>query len=48
MTFSALNTLVTLGDDLERVNKKTILESLKVLQLADGRYLFFIKNFVSV
>lgn len=39
MTFSALNTLVTLGDDLELVNKKTILESLKVLQLADGSFL---------
>lgn len=38
MTFSALNTLVTLGDNLERLNKKAILGSLKALQLEDGSF----------
>merc|ERR1711884_86665 len=38
MTFSALNSLLTLGDDLEQVNKKAILNSLKVLQLPDGSF----------
>lgn len=38
MTFSALNTLVTLEDDLEKINKKAILDSLKLLQLSDGSF----------
>ena len=38
MTFSALNSLITLGDDLERVNKSAILNSLKQLQLEDGSF----------
>ena len=38
MTFSALNTLITLGDDLERVNKEAILSSLRQLQLEDGSF----------
>jgi geranylgeranyl transferase type-1 subunit beta len=38
MTFSALNALVTLGDDLSRVNKRSVLTSLKRLQLADGSF----------
>lgn len=38
MTFSALNTLVTLGDDLERLDKKAIIDSLKMLQLEDGSF----------
>lgn len=38
MTFSALNTLLTLEDDLSRINKKAILSSLKVLQLSDGSF----------
>ena len=39
MTFSALNTLLTLGDDLSKLNKQSILASLKALQLPDGRFL---------
>lgn len=38
MTFSALNSLITLGDDLQRVNKSAILNSLKKLQLEDGSF----------
>lgn len=38
MSFSALNTLVTLGDNLERVDKKSLLGSLKKLQLPDGSF----------
>ncbi len=37
MTFSALNCLLTLGDDLSRIDRKSIVSSLKVLQLHDGR-----------
>lgn len=37
MTFSALNCLLTLGDDLSRIDKNAILKSLKSLQLPDGR-----------
>ncbi|CAF0826764.1 unnamed protein product [Brachionus calyciflorus] len=36
MTFSALNALLTLGDDLSRINKKAILTSIQALQLLDG------------
>lgn len=39
MTFSGLNTLITLGDDLERINKKAIIDSLKALQLPDGSFM---------
>jgi len=38
MTFSALNTLLTLGDDLSKLNKQSILASLKALQLPDGSF----------
>jgi geranylgeranyl transferase type-1 subunit beta len=38
MTFSALNTLLTLEDDLSRINKTAILSSLKLLQLEDGSF----------
>ena len=38
MTFSGLNCLLTLGDDLSRVNRRAIIDSLKVLQIDDGRY----------
>lgn len=38
MTFSALNVLLTLGDDLSRVNKQAILTSLGELQLPDGSF----------
>ena len=37
MTFSALNCLLVLGDDLSRVNKKAILTGLRHLQKDDGR-----------
>ena len=36
MTFSALNSLITLEEDLSRINKKALLESLGLLQLPDG------------
>ena len=36
MTFSALNALLSLGDDLSGVDKKAILEGLRALQLPDG------------
>ena len=38
MTYSALVTLVTLGDDLSRVNKSKILRGLSTLQNSNGRY----------
>lgn len=38
MTFSALNSLITLGDDLSKIDKKAIINSLKNLQLADGSF----------
>ncbi len=38
MTLSGLNCLLTLGDDFSRVDRKAIANSLKVLQLDDGRY----------
>lgn len=37
MTFSALNSLLILGDDLSRVNKMAVVEGLKHLQKEDGR-----------
>lgn len=37
MTFSALNALLTLGDDFSRLDKKVILKSIQALQLPDGR-----------
>ena len=37
MTYVALASLLILGDDLSRVHKKDIIESLKELQLQDGR-----------
>ena len=39
MTYTALATLLILGDDLSRVNKKAVLSGLKGLQLKDGRYM---------
>jgi len=38
MTYTALLTLVILGDDLKRVNKKAIISSLKSLQLENGSF----------
>lgn len=37
MTYTALATLLILGDDLSRVNRAAIIKSLRTLQLEDGR-----------
>ena len=37
MTYTALATLITLGDDLSRVDKAAVVDSLKHLQLDNGR-----------
>ena len=37
MTYTALASLVILGDDLSRVNRPAVIEGLKALQLSDGR-----------
>ena len=37
MTYTALATLLILGDDLSRVNKRAVLSGLRGLQLKDGR-----------
>ena len=37
MTYAALVTLLTLGDDLSRVDRRRILRGVKALQNADGR-----------
>ena len=36
MTYTALATLITLGDDLSRVDKAAVISSLKHLQLDNG------------
>ena len=38
MTFSALNVLITLGDDLSRLNRDALLDDLARLQLDDGSF----------
>jgi len=38
MTYSALCTLITLGDDLKRVHRNEIISALKYLQLNDGSF----------
>lgn len=43
MTYVALMLLLILGDDLGRVNKKGIIESMKRLQQPDGRYRLIIQ-----
>ena len=45
MTYTALLTLLILGDDLSRVNKSAVLAGLRQLQLRDGRLL---KNFLLI
>lgn len=40
MTYTALICLIILGDDLSRVNKKAIIESIAQLQQKDGRYIY--------
>ena len=37
MTYTALCTLITLGDDLSRVDKERIIKGLTQLQREDGR-----------
>ena len=37
MTYTALASLIILGDDLSRVNKKAIMAGLRALQQDDGR-----------
>lgn len=39
MTYTALATLLILGDDLSRVNRPAIIKSLRTLQLKDGSFL---------
>ena len=38
VTYTALLSLLLLGDDLSRVNRRGIISGLKYLQLKDGRY----------
>lgn len=38
MTYTALCTLITLGDNLDRVDKNSILEGLRLLQQSDGSF----------
>ena len=40
MTYTALASLLILGDDLSRVNRPAVIEALKILQLPDGRSAF--------
>jgi len=40
MTYTALLSLVILGDDLSRVNRAAVITGLRQLQLADGRSAF--------
>jgi len=40
MTYTALLSLVILGDDLSRVNKSAVIAGLRQLQLVDGRCVF--------
>ena len=37
MTYTALASLLILGDDLSRVNRQAVIDALKTLQLPDGR-----------
>lgn len=37
MTYTALASLVILGDDLSRIDRKSIRDHLKMLQCKDGR-----------
>ena len=37
MTYTALLSLLILGDDLSRVNKEAVVQGLKTLQLKNGR-----------
>ena len=41
MTYTALASLLILGDDLSRVNRPAVIAALKALQLPDGRSVIF-------
>jgi len=41
MTYSAIVTLLTLGDDLKRLDRHSVLKSVAALQNRDGRYVSF-------
>ena len=41
MTYTALASLLILGDDLSRVDKVAVIKGLKALQLPDGRSVSF-------
>lgn len=45
MTFAALVTLLTLGDDLSRVNRTGVLQGVQSLQNEDGRYVRIYKYY---
>ena len=45
MTYTALASLVILGDDLSRVNRPAVIEGLKALQLPDGRSDFMLNKY---
>ena len=47
MTYVSLCTLVALGDDLSRVNKKAILQTLQSLQKEDGSFMAISSNHIS-
>ena len=48
MTYSALASLLILGDDLRRVNRSAIIRGLHEYQNPDGRYLaFYIKLIIN-
>ena len=48
MTYTALASLVILGDDLSRVNRSAVIEGLKALQLSDGRSEYYCTLILSV
>ena len=48
MTYTALASLVILGDDLSRVNRPAVIEGLKALQLSDGRSEYYCTLILSV
>lgn len=43
MTFSGLNALLALDDDLSRIDKKSMINSLRELQREDGRLVHTLK-----
>ena len=47
MTYTALLSLIILGDDLSRVNRLAIVTGLRQLQLPDGRSVFPMRHCLS-